>query len=135
LSLRSEQKGIACDANADSRLREYERTDLVHLVSVQSKQRRNPMFHKVAISLVAAMTLGAASIATPASAAHGGFSGGGGRGAFRGGGFAGRGFGGFERRGFGDFGRGFGYFGGYPYGYPYYPYAPYYPYYYSPYGG
>ena len=93
------------------------------------------MFRKIAISLVAAMTLGAASIATPASAAHGGFNGGGGRGAFRGGGFAGRGFGGFERRGFGDFGRGFGYFGGYPYGYPYYPYAPYYPYYYSPYGG
>ena len=86
------------------------------------------MLHRVAISLVALMTLGITSTATPASAAGGGFRRGEGRSAFHGGDFGGRDFGGFHR-GFGDFGRGFGfgYFGGY--GYPYYPYAPYHPYY------
>jgi hypothetical protein len=94
----------------------------------------------LAIMLVAAMTLGAASVTTPALAFRGGgggFHGGGGDG-FRGGGgrgfggFSGRGFGGFYGRGFGGFyGGGFGYYGGYPSAYPFY----YYPSYYYPYYG
>ena len=58
------------------------------------------MLRKFAIMLVAAMTLGAASVTTPALA-------------FRGG------------------GGGFGYYGGYPFGYPF----SYYPFYYYPYYG
>jgi hypothetical protein len=145
-----------CDASAEDWLREYtinrfgllgstprgsrpDKANTTRNARGAFTPRRKIMVRKLAIMFVAATTLGAASLMTPALAFRGGgggFHGGGGDG-FRGGGFRGgrydgfygRGFGGFYGRGFGGFyGGGFGYYGGYPFGYPFY-YYPYYGYY------